>query len=148
MLKCIRMLTFLPLEQINEMDGWKDAQLNTAKEILAYELTKLVHGEEEANKAQASAKALFMGGGDDANMPTTEISAEQLQDGKIGILNLMVACGLAPSNKQARQLVEQGGVFVNDEKVPAAQFSISSEMLKEGVKIRKGKKVFHKAIMQ
>ena len=147
-LKCIRMLTFLPLEQINEMDGWKDAQLNTAKEILAYELTKLVHGEEEANKAQASAKALFMGGGDDANMPTTEISAEQLQDGKIGILNLMVACGLAPSNKQARQLVEQGGVFVNDEKVPAAQFSISSEMLKEGVKIRKGKKVFHKAIMQ
>ena len=147
-LKCIRMLTFLPLEQINEMDGWKDAQLNTAKEILAYELTKLVHGEEEANKAQASAKALFMGGGDDANMPTTEISAEQLQDGKIGILNLMVACGLAPSNKQARQLVEQGGVFVNDEKVPAAQFTISQEMLKEGVKIRKGKKVFHKAIMQ
>ena len=147
-LKCIRMLTFLPLEQINEMDGWKDAQLNTAKEILAYELTKLVHGEEEANKAQASAKALFMGGGDDANMPTTEISAEQLQDGKIGILNLMVACGLAPSNKQARQLVEQGGVFVNDEKVPAAQFTISEEMLKEGVKIRKGKKVFHKAIMQ
>ena len=147
-LKCIRMLTFLPLEQINEMDSWKDAQLNTAKEILAYELTKLVHGEEEANKAQASAKALFMGGGDDANMPTTEISAEQLQDGKIGILNLMVACGLAPSNKQARQLVEQGGVFVNDEKVPAAQFTISEEMLKEGVKIRKGKKVFHKAIMQ
>ena len=147
-LKCIRMLTFLPLEQINEMDGWKDAQLNTAKEILAYELTKLVHGEEEANKAQASAKALFMGGGDDANMPTTEISAEQLQDGKIGILNLMVACGLAPSNKQARQLVEQGGVFVNDEKVPAAQFTISEDMLKEGVKIRKGKKVFHKAIMQ
>ena len=147
-LKCIRMLTFLPLEQINEMDGWKDAQLNTAKEILAYELTKLVHGEEEAHKAQASAKALFMGGGDDANMPTTEISAEQLQDGKIGILNLMVACGLAPSNKQARQLVEQGGVFVNDEKVPAAQFTISEEMLKEGVKIRKGKKVFHKAIMQ
>ena len=147
-LKCIRMLTFLPLEQINEMDGWKDAQLNTAKEILAYELTKLVHGEEEANKAQASAKALFMGGGDDANMPTTEISAEQLQDGKIGILNLMVACGLAPSNKQARQLVEQGGVFVNDEKVPAAQFTISEEMLKEGVKIRKGKKVFHKALMQ
>ena len=147
-LKCIRMLTFLPLEQINEMDGWKDAQLNTAKEILAYELTKLVHGEEEANKAQASAKALFMGGGDDANMPTTEISAEQLQDGKIGILNLMVACGVAPSNKQARQLVEQGGVFVNDEKVPAAQFTISEDMLKEGVKIRKGKKVFHKAIMQ
>ncbi len=146
-LKCIRMLTFLPLEQINEMDSWKDAQLNTAKEILAYELTKLVHGEEEANKAQASAKALFVGGGDDANMPTTEISADQLTEGKIGILNLMVACGLAPSNKQARQLVEQGGVLVNDEKVPSAQFAVTEEMLKEGVKIRKGKKVFHKAIL-
>ena len=146
-LKCIRMLTFLPLEQIEEMSDWKDAQLNTAKEILAFELTKLVHGEEEAAKAQGAAKALFMGGGDDANMPTTEITAEQLRDGGIGILNLMVACGLAPSNKQARQLVEQGGVFVNDEKVPAAQFVITGEMLKEGVKIRKGKKVFHKAIL-
>ena len=147
-LKCIRMLTFLPMEQIEAMSDWKDAQLNTAKEILAYELTKLVHGEEEAAKAQASAKALFMGGGDDANMPTTEIGADKLQDGKIGILNLMVACGLAPSNKQARQLVEQGGVFVNDEKVPAAQFVITEEMLKEGVKIRKGKKVFHKAVLK
>ena len=146
-LKCIRMLTFLPLEQIDAMSDWKDAQLNTAKEILAFELTKLVHGEEEAAKAQAAAKALFMGGGDDANMPTTEITEDQLLDGKIGILNLMVACGLAPSNKQARQLVEQGGVFVNDEKVPAAQFTVSQEMLREGVKIRKGKKVFHKAIL-
>ena len=146
-LKCIRMLTFLPMEQIDAMADWKDAQLNTAKEILAFELTKLVHGEEEATKAQASAKALFMGGGDDANMPTTEITADKLVDGQIGILNLMVACGLAPSNKQARQLVEQGGVFVNDEKVPAAQFAISEEMLREGVKIRKGKKVFHKAVL-
>ena len=146
-LKCIRMLTFLPMEQIDAMADWKDAQLNTAKEILAFELTKLVHGEEEALKAQASAKALFAGSGDDANMPTTEISAEQLVDGKIGILNLMVACGLAPSNKQARQLVEQGGVFVNDEKVPAPQYAVTEEMLKEGVKIRKGKKVFHKAIL-
>ena len=146
-LKCIRMLTFLPMEQIDAMADWKDAQLNTAKEILAFELTKLVHGEEEAAKAQAAAKALFMGGGDDANMPTTEITADKLTDGKIGILNLMVACGLAPSNKQARQLVEQGGVFVNDEKVPAAQFTVSEEMLREGVKIRKGKKVFHKAVL-
>ena len=146
-LKCIRMLTFLPLEQINAMADWKDAQLNTAKEILAFELTKLVHGEEEANKAQAAAKALFVGGGDDANMPTTEITADKLTDGKIGILNLMVACGLAPSNKQARQLVEQGGVLVNDEKVPSAQFAVTEEMLKEGVKIRKGKKVFHKAVL-
>ena len=146
-LKCIRMLTFLPLEQIDAMSEWKDAQLNTAKEILAFELTKLVHGEEEATKAQASAKALFMGGGDDANMPTTEVGADKLVDGKIGILNLMVACGLAPSNKQARQLVEQGGVFVNDEKVPNPQFAVTEEMLKEGVKIRKGKKVFHRAVL-
>ena len=146
-LKCIRMLTFLPMEQIEAMSDWKDAQLNVAKEILAYELTKLVHGEEEADKAQAAAKALFVGGGDDANMPTTQIDADKLVDGKIGILNLMVACGLAPSNKQARQLVEQGGVLVNDEKVPNAQFAVTEEMLEEGVKIRKGKKVFHKAVL-
>ena len=146
-MKCIRMLTFLPLEQINEMDSWKDAKINEAKEILAYELTKLVHGEEEANKAQAAAKALFMGGGDDANMPTTEIAAADLVDGKIGFLNLMVKCGLAPSNKQARQLVQQGGVFVNDEKMDDATFAVTEEMLKAGVKIRKGKKVFHKAIL-
>ena len=146
-LKCIRMLTFLPLEQIDAMSDWKDAQLNTAKEILAFELTKLVHGEEEANKAQAAAKALFVGGGDDANMPTTEITADKLVDGKIGFLNLMVACGLAPSNKQARQLVQQGGILVNDEKMDDPTFAVTEDMLKEGVKIRKGKKVFHKAVL-
>ena len=146
-LKCIRMLTFLPLEEIDAMSDWKDAQLNTAKEILAFELTKLVHGEEEANKAQAAAKALFVGGGDDANMPTTEITADKLADGKIGILNLMVACGLAGSNGEARRLVQQGGVFVNDEKVPDHTFAVSEAMLKDGVKIRKGKKVFHKAVL-
>ena len=146
-LKCIRMLTFLPLEQINEMDSWKDAQLNTAKEILAYELTKLVHGQEEADKAQAAAKALFTGGGDDANMPTTEITADKLADGKIGILNLMVACKLAGSNGEARRLVQQGGVFVNDEKVPDHTFAVTEAMLKDGVKLRKGKKVFHKAVL-
>ena len=146
-LKCIRMLTFLPMEEIDAMADWKDAQLNTAKEILAFELTKLVHGEEEATKAQTAAKALFVGGGDDANMPTTEITEDRLTDGNIGILNLMVACGLAPSNKQARQLVEQGGVFVNDEKVSAPTMLISREMLADGVKIRKGKKVFHKAVL-
>ena len=146
-LKCIRMLTFLPLEQINEMDSWKDAQLNTAKEILAYELTKLVHGEEEAAKAQAAAKALFAGGGDDANMPTTKISQEQLVDDKIGILNLMAACKLAASNGEARRLVQQGGVFVNDEKVADPFFAVTRQMLQEGVRIRKGKKVFHKAVM-
>ncbi len=147
-MKCIRMLTFLPLEQINEMDSWVDAKINQAKEILAFELTKMVHGEEEAAKAQAAAKALFVGGGDDGDMPTTEISPEQLTDGQIGILNLMVACKLASSNKEARTLVTQGGVLVNDEKVPAPTFMVTEAMLKEGVKIRKGKKVFHKAILK
>ena len=146
-MKCIRMLTFLPLEQINEMDSWVDAKINQAKEILAFELTKMVHGEEEAAKAQAAAKALFVGGGD-GDRPTTEISPEQLTDGQIGILNLMVACKLASSNKEARTLVTQGGVLVNDEKVPAPTFMVTEAMLKEGVKIRKGKKVFHKAILK
>ena len=146
-MKCVRMLTFLPLEQINEMDTWKDAKINQAKEILAFELTKMVHGEEEAQKAQAAAKALFVGGGD-GDMPTTEITPEQLTDGQIGILSLMVACKLASSNKEARTLVQQGGVLVNDEKVPAPTFAVTREMLAEGVKIRKGKKVFHKAILK
>ena len=147
-MKCIRMLTFLPLEQIDEMDTWKDAKINEAKEILAFELTKLVHGEEEAQKAQNAAKALFMGGaGDEEHMPTTEITIDQLTDGQIGILNLMVACKLASSNKEARTLVTQGGVLVNDEKVPAPTFMVTEAMLKEGVKIRKGKKVFHKAVL-
>ncbi len=146
-MKCIRMLTFLPLEQIDEMDTWKDGRINEAKEILAYELTKMVHGEEEAEKSQAAARALFSGKGDDANMPTTEISAERLTDGAIGILNLMVTCGLAASNGEARRLVQQGGVFVNEEKVPAADAKITEEQLKAGVKIRKGKKVFHKAVL-
>ena len=148
-MKCVRMLTFLPLEQIDEMDTWKDARINQAKEILAYELTKMVHGEEEADKAQAAAKALFASGsGDDDNMPTTELTPDQLTDGQIGILSLMVACKLASSNKEARTLVTQGGVLVNDEKVPAPTFMITEAMLKDGVKIRKGKKVFHKAILK
>ena len=147
-MKCIRMLTFLPLEQIDEMDTWKDSKINEAKEILAFELTKLVHGEEEAQKAQASAKALFVGGGDDANLPTTEISEEQLTDGQIGILSLMVACKLASANKEALTLVQQGGVLVNDEKVPAPTFTVTKEMLAQGMKIRKGKKIFHKAILK
>ena len=146
-MKCVRMLTFLPLEQITEMDTWKDAKINQAKEILAFELTKMVHGEEEAQKAQAAAKALFVGGGD-GDMPTTEIAPEQLTDGQIGILSLMVACKLVSSNKEARTLVTQGGVLVNDEKVPAPTFMVTEAMLREGVKIRKGKKVFHKAILK
>ena len=147
-MKCIRMLTFLPLEQINEMDSWKDAKLNEAKEILAFELTKLVHGEEEAQKAQNAAKALFVGGGDDANIPTTEITEDQLTEGKIGLLSLMVACKLAASNGDARKNVAGGGVSVNDEKITDVKFEITREMLKEGVKLRKGKKVFHKAILK
>ena len=146
-LKCIRMLTFLPLEQIDAMDSWEGSQLNAAKEILAYELTKLVHGEEEADKARTAAKALFAGGADDANMPTTELTAEQLTDGKIAILDLMMACKLAPSKSEARRLVQQGGVFANDEKVAAIDVCFTEEQLKAGVKIRKGKKVYHKAIM-
>ena len=147
-MKCIRMLTFLPLEQINEMDSWKDAKLNEAKEILAFELTKLVHGEEEAQKAQNAAKALFVGGGDDANIPTTEITENQLTEGKIGLLSLMVACKLATSNGDARKNVAGGGVSVNDEKITDVKFEVTREMLKEGVKLRKGKKVFHKAILK
>ncbi len=146
-MKCLRMLTFLPLEQIEEMAQWQDAKINQAKEILAFELTKLVHGQEEAEKAQAAAKALFVGGGEDENMPTTQIPAESLTDGKIGILSLMVACGLAPSNKQARQLVEQGGVLMNGEKVASAQATVTEAMLRDGVKLRKGKKVFHRAVL-
>ena len=147
-MKCIRMLTFLPLEQINEMDSWKDAKLNEAKEILAFELTKIVHGEEEAQKAQNAAKALFVGGGDDANIPTTEITEDQLTEGKIGLLSLMVVCKLATSNGDARKNVAGGGVSVNDEKITDVKFEVTREMLKEGVKLRKGKKVFHKAILK
>ena len=146
-MKCIRMLTFLPLEQIDEMDKWEGSDLNKAKEILAYELTKLVHGEEEAEKARAAARALFAGGADDSNMPTTEISVDQLSDGKIAILDLMLACKLAPSKSEARRLVQQGGVFANDEKVASIDVSFTAEQLQTGVKLRKGKKVYHKAVL-
>ena len=146
-MKCIRMLTFLPLEQIDEMDKWQGSDLNKAKEILAYELTKLVHGEEEAEKARAAAKALFAGGADDSNMPTTEITAEQLTDGKIAILELMLACKLAPSKSEARRLVQQGGVFADDEKVASIDVSFTAEQLKNGIKLRRGKKVYHKAVL-
>ena len=147
-LKCIRMLTFLPLEQIDEMDKWEGSQLNQAKEILAFELTKLVHGEEEAQKAEDAAKALFATGGSDENMPTTELTEAQLTDGKIAILDLMLACELIPSKGEGRRLVQQGGVMVNDQKVSSIDESFTGEQLREGLKIRKGKKVFHKAIMK
>ena len=147
-LRCIRMLTFLPLERIDEMDKWEGSQLNRAKEILAYELTKLVHGEEEANKAQEAAKALFGAGSDDSNMPTTELDESALTDGKIAILDLMLACGLVPSKGEGRRLVQQGGVVVNDEKVATIDATFTAAQLKSGLKIRKGKKVFHKAILK
>ncbi len=146
-MKCIRMLTFLPLSEIEAMDAWEGSQLNQAKDILAYELTKLVHGEEEAEKARNAAKALFAGGSDDANMPTTAITAEQLTDGKIAILDLMLACGLIPTKSEGRRLVQQGGVTVNEEKVAGIDVSYTAEDLQAGLKIRKGKKVYHKAIL-
>ena len=147
-LKCLRMLTFLPMEQIDEMDKWEGSQLNTAKEILAYELTSLVHGEEEAKKAQDAAKALFVGGGDMSNVPTTTLTQADLTDGSIGILDLMVHCKLAPSKKEARRLVEQGGVEANGEKVAAATVSYTAaDFQGEGLMLKKGKKVFHKVQM-
>jgi len=148
-LKCLRMLTFLPLEQIDEMDHWEGAQLNTAKEILAFELTELVHGEEEARKAQDAARALFATGGDKANMPTTALAAGDFTDGAIGVLDLMVKCGLTPSKKEARRLVEQGGVEAGGEKVSntAAQFE-AAVFRGDGLMLKKGKKVFHRVVTE
>ena len=143
-LKCIRMLTFLPLEQIDEMDSWEGAQLNEAKEILAYELTQLVHGKEEADKAQAAARAAFQGGNFE-NIPETVLSADDLNDGSIGILTLMVKAGLVSSNKEARTLVTQGGVSVDGEKVTAPNTAFTTDQLSgEGIVVKKGKKVYHK----
>ena len=146
-LKCIRMLTFLPLEQIDAMDSWEGAQLNKAKEILAEELTTLVHGAEEAQKAKAASVALFGGGADDSNMPTTTVAADKLTDGAIGIMDLMIECGLTPSKSEARRLIVQGGVCVDDRKIDNPNEAITAEALQAGIKIRKGKKVFHKAIL-
>ena len=147
-LKCLRMLTFLPLEQIDEMDKWEGSQLNTAKEILAYELTKLVHGQEEAEKAQSAARAIFGGGGDTDDMPCTCLCREDAQGDSIGLLDLMVKCKLVPSKKEARRLVEQGGVEVNGEKVTDVSAAFPcTDFCGEGLVIKKGKKVFHKVIM-
>ena len=147
-LKCIRMLTFLPLEEIDKMSDWEGSQLNKAKEILAYELTTLVHGKEEADKAMEAAKALFTSGGDSENMPSTQLDASDFTDGAIGILNLMVRCKLCKSNGEARRLIEQGGVSVNDVKVtdPKAVVTEADFGDKGYVVIKKGKKVFHKAV--
>ena len=146
-LKCIRMLTFLPLEQIDEMDHWEGEQLNKAKEILAYELTKMVHGEEEAEKAQASARGLFSGAADHENMPSTKLDAELVKDGGVGLLAAMVAAGLCGSNREARQLVQQGGVLVDCEKVTDPKAVLTVDALNKGVVIKKGKKVYHKVAL-
>ena len=147
-LKCIRMLTFLPLEEIDKMSTWEGSQLNEAKEILAYELTKLVHGEEAADKAKAASKALFAGSGDTEHMPTTELTNDDFGGGSIDVLTLLVKCGLAASKGEARRLVQQGGVSVNDEKVAAIETTFGCEQFTgDGVVIKKGKKVFHKAVL-
>mgnify|MGYP001655017216 FL=1 len=146
-LKCIRMLTFLPLEQIDEMDHWEGEQLNKAKEILAYELTKMVHGEEEAEKAQATARGLFSGAADHENMPSTKLDAELVKDGGVGLLAAMVAAGLCGSNREARQLVQQGGVLVDGKKVTDPKAVLTVDALNKGVVIKKGKKVYHKVVL-
>ena len=144
-LKCIRMLTFLPLEQIDEMDKWEGSQLNRAKEILAYELTALVHGEEEAKKAEESAKALFGAGGNNANMPTSTLTDADFENGNINVLSMLVATGLCQSRGEARRLVQQGGVTIDDVKVASIDESLARERFEgEGVIVRKGKKVFHR----
>ncbi len=148
-LKFLRMLTFLPLEQINEMDHWEGERLNEAKEILAFELTKMVHGEEEAQKAQEGARALFSAGGNTENMPTTQLSTADLVDGKIGVLDLLLKARLTASKGEGRRLVQQGGVTINDEKVTDVMKELTAAEFAEGqLIIKKGKKVFHKVVLQ
>ena len=147
-LKCIRMLTFLPLEQIDEMASWEGSQLNRAKEILAYELTNLVHGEEEARKAEASAKALFSGAGSSDNMPCTELSEADLTDGAADIMTLLVKTGLCPSKSDARRNIQQGGVTVDDEKVSDIGAVFTAGQLRKGIILKRGKKNFNKVILK
>lgn len=146
-LKCIRMLTFLPIEEIEQMKDWQGEQLNKAKEILAYELTSLVHGKQEAEKAQDTARSLFSGAASHDDMPATTLDAALLKDGKVGLLAAMVAAGLCSSNREARQLVQQGGVLVDGEKVTDPTAGLSAEQLQNGVVIKKGKKVYHKVML-
>ncbi|MBQ7060751.1 MAG: tyrosine--tRNA ligase, partial [Clostridia bacterium] len=146
-MKCIRMLTFIPIEEIEEIEKWDESRINEKKELLAYELTKLVHGEEEAEKAKTASRALFAGGGDDSNMPTEAIASSALTDGKIGVIELLVAAGLAASKGEARRLIQQGGVTIDGEKVAGFDVTVSEAALREGVKLRKGKKVYKKAVL-
>ena len=144
-MKCIKMLTFIPIEEIAEMEKWDDSRINEKKEILAYELTSLVHGEEEANKAQASARALFSGAGDIEHMPTTTLSDDDFIDGAIGILDLLLKGKMAPSRSEAKRLVMQGGVLIGDEKVDNFSLTIAKDKFSgDGVIVKKGKKIFHR----
>ncbi len=147
-MKCIRMLTFIPLEEIEAMDKWEDSRINEKKEILAYELTKLVHGEEEAEKAKTASHALFAGGGDDSNMPTTTLSDADVPAEGLNIIDLMQKCGLIASKSEARRLIEQGGVSVNGNKVTGIDQTVTKDEIAAGAVIKKGKKIFHKAILQ
>ena len=148
-LKCIRMLTFLPLEEIDKMDKWEGSQLNTAKEILAFELTKLVHGEEEANKAQQTARALFSGSGNLDNMPSYTLSKDDLTDGKIAVNDILFKVGMTKSKGEGRRLIEQGGVSVNDKKVASAVETVCADDFSDGsIIVKKGKKVFYKIILE
>ena len=145
-MKCIKMLTFIPMDKIEEIENWDSSRINEKKELLAYELTELVHGKEEADKAKESAHALFSGNGDSANMPTTTLSQDDLNDGEIGAVGLLVKSGLCTSNGEAKRLVQQGGVSINDEVVDMSK-RYSADDLSEGLKIRKGKKHFHKVLL-
>ena len=144
----IKKLTFLSLEEIKPMEAWEGAKLNEAKELLAFVMTKLVHSEEDAKKAQEASKALFAGGADDSNMPTTEIDPTKLTDGVINVTDLMLECDLVPSRSEVRRLVQQGGLTISDKKVDDLNLTISLDDLKEGVIIKKGKKKFHKALVK
>ena len=143
-IKCMKLLTFIPMNEINEYAKLEGAELNKAKEALAYSLTELVHGKEEADKAQAAAKALFEGGADDSNMPTTEVEQSDLEDGKITVLSLMIKAGMIKSNGEGRRLIQQGGISVNEEKISDVFTAVSADELKDSVIVKKGKKVFHK----
>ena len=146
-MKCLRMLTFLPIEEIDEMEKWEDSRINEKKEVLAFSLTALVHGGAEAEKARDTSRSLFSGGGDDANMPTTTLDPAAVPEDGITLPDLMAACGLVGSKSEARRLIQQGGVSVDDEKVTDPATLITKDKLANGVKIRKGKKVFHKATL-
>ncbi|MCI6361358.1 MAG: tyrosine--tRNA ligase [Eubacterium coprostanoligenes] len=143
-IKCMKLLTFIPMSEINEYAKLEGAELNKAKEVLAYSLTELVHGKEEADKAQTAAKALFAGGSDDSNMPTTTVEDADFEDGKVTVLSLMIKAGMIKSNGEGRRLIQQGGISVNDEKITDVFTAVSKDDLANGIVVKKGKKVFHK----